>query len=162
MKNWIRILLVTLTLLSLFFIFSNSLKPSGKVESTKRAVVEAVENTVKAVTGKDFSLDGLSGAFVAKIGHVLEFGAFGLFFSLSLLSFRGLLDSDSFFRISAVCTFVALTDEHLQTLTPGRTSSVTDVLVDLAACITAFAIAYGIGLIRNRKGGRDEGNTSHS
>ena len=47
MKKWLQIFLCLLTVVALCFIFSNSLKASTKVQSTKTRVIKVVETVLE-------------------------------------------------------------------------------------------------------------------
>lgn len=150
MSKGAKLILCVLTLISLLYIFSNSLKSTDGVEKTKEKVVETVESVVEAVTKKDVDLTKVSGAVVAKIGHVLEFSVFGALFSFTVFALRGKREEEAFYRIMFASSFVAITDEHLQLLGKGRGSQLSDVVLDLAACFLGYAISVLIWKLTER------------
>jgi len=157
MKKWLQILLCLLTVVALCFIFSNSLKASTKVQSTKTHVIKVKETVLETVLDRPVSLKKVSGITISKIGHLLEFFAFSLLFTSAAFSRRGFRGWDSFSVILFPCTFVALTDEHLQNLGKGRNCLVSDVIVDLSACFAGYAVACLIFYLWERRKKRGNG-----
>jgi VanZ family protein len=135
----------------LCFIFSNSLKEASKVQNTKKRVVQAVEVVLETVLDRPVSLNKVSDSTVSKIGHLLEFFTFAALFTSAAFSRRGFRGWDSFSVILFPCTFVALTDEHLQNLGKGRNCQVSDVMIDLSACFLGYALAYAIFYLWERR-----------
>ncbi|MEI6107213.1 MAG: VanZ family protein [Opitutae bacterium] len=85
---------------------------------------------------------GLMHHFLRKAGHFSEYAV------LSLLTLRALRLSRperSFLNAVALALLVtagyAATDEYHQSLVPGRTAAVGDVLIDSAGAVTALAVA---------------------
>lgn len=85
-------------------------------------------------------------------------GHFGLFFIISALGFLSLFILDCFkinnkkILCAAICLFglvLAVTTELIQKLTPGRTCSVKDMLIDFSGFISAAAIMLIIYIIIN-------------
>ena len=157
MKKWLQILLCILTVVALCFIFSNSLKASAKVQSTKKRVVKTVEVVLEKVLDRPVSLDKVNDNTISKIGHRLEFFIFSVLFTSAAFSRRGLYGWDSFSGIHFPCAFVALTDEHLQNLGKGRSCRVSDVIIDLSACIAGYALSCTIFYFWERRKKRGNG-----
>lgn len=151
MRKWIGLILCILTVLSLCFIFSNSMKADSQVESTKSKVVETVEKVVKTITKKDVSLKNVSGRLISKLGHVMEYFVFSCLFAFTYFYLQGSVSEDAFYRLGFVFSFCALADEHLQSIGQGRSSRVSDVLIDLAACFFGYAVGRGIFLMIERR-----------
>lgn len=158
MKKWISILLCILTFASLLYIFSNAIKSASQVEKTKSRVVETVEFVVEKVAKKEISLKQFSKTVLPKIGHVLEYSVFAALFSFTRFFIKEKKERDDFVRIMFACVFVALTDEHLQSLGAGRTSKVSDVMIDLAACMFGYALSALLFLLLERR--KTRGNRS--
>ena len=151
MKKWIGLFLCILTVLSLCFIFSNSLKVGSQVESTKTKVVETVEKVIKTITKKEVSLKKISGRLISKLGHVLEYFVFASLFAFTYFFLQGSASEGDFYRLGFVFAFCALADEHLQSIGTGRSSRVSDVLIDLAACFAGYAAGRGVFLLMERR-----------
>lgn len=79
---------------------------------------------------------------VRKFAHLLEY------FILALLANRAFGQSGGFWLNQkglfalALCALYAFGDEWHQSFVPGRSSSVADVLVDMAGAFTALALSY--------------------
>ncbi len=160
MKKWISILLCVLTLASLLYIFSNSIKSVSQVDETKDRVLKTVEAVVKTVTKKEVSLEQFGKAVLSKIGHVLEYAVFAGLFSFSVFYIQERKQKHNFYQLMLVCVFVALADEQLQSLGLGRTPKVSDVLIDFAACMVGYAVSVLIFAVwerRQRRGNRTLG-----
>ena len=137
MKRFLRILFPILTLFVIAFIFTNSFSDSLHAEAKRAAVV-------KAVTGSDsFSKQALR--VVAKIFHTLEFAAFSFCLTVSTVLYGG-LKNGRFERILLCGILIAVTDELIQTISSGRGSRVSDVVVDTAGVM----IGYGLALLATK------------
>ena len=149
-----RILVVTaavLTLLSLLFIFSNSLSTAEQAGAKRGTVVEVIESVATGLSGKVVKLNKDQLTTVSKMAHVTEFALFAFFFS-STLALRGKSLRYSFYQIHFCTLFCALSDEYLQSFSAGRSSSLTDCMVDLSGAIIGYGIAYLLfSIIARRK-----------
>ncbi len=123
--------IVLLVLLCTSFIFSNSLKNSEQSHADSGIFVEIVESVADAI----FPDNECDWNFIVRKGaHIFEFFVLGVF--TTLLSFFVVKK-----RRVALCgallysVAIASLDEFIQRFT-GRTSSFTDVLIDLlGACV---------------------------
>ena len=149
MKKWIAWVLCALTILSLLYIFSNSIKAMATVETAKNKVKTAVESVLETATRKEVKIKEKT---IIKTGHLLEYFVFSLLFSFTVLYLRGKTESGLFFSILYPCVVTALTDEHLQSMIgEERSMSVTDVLIDLSACMAGYAVAWCVFSLWQRK-----------
>lgn len=155
MRFW-KIALPVCTVLSVLFIFYNSLTPSGDISQRKEQVVGVIEHVVKWVTGRQVKLGADFRVSLSKCGHVAEFSLFSFLLSCSVLLIYGSV-KDRFYSILFCGVFVALADEHLQGIMAGRSSRVTDVIIDLAAVWLSYGV---VSLISNRMERRKEKNES--
>ena len=151
MKKWIGLVLCILTVFSLCFVFSNSMKKDTQVEATKSKVVETVEKVIETIVNKDVSLKKLGKRFIAKVGHVLEYFVFSALLTFTYFYLQGSLPSEAFYRLAFVFSFCALADEHLQSIGEGRSSRVSDVLIDLSACFVGYAVSRGVFVLMERR-----------
>ena len=147
-------ILSVLTVLALLFIFSNSLQSDFLVGQRKGRVMKAVETVLEWPTGRDIVFEAAHRVMFAKIGHVLEYCLFSALFTVAVLLPYGENRKDAFYRIFYCCAFVALADEHLQTLGVGRSPSLTDSIVDLAACYIGYGAGYVFLLLYGRRQNR--------
>ncbi len=116
----------------------------------EEAISQVVEQVVSNVTQDEVAVNLAGKGVISKLAHVLEFGAFSLFFALSVFVFHG-ADRSAYYRILYACLVVALADEQLQTLRSTRTDRVSDILIDLAACMMGYALAKGIFYFAQRR-----------
>ncbi len=155
MNKIFKILFPILTVLCMAFILSNSMQSAAEAGKKQGAVVEAVENVATKVTNKDVHLTKENTKSVSKMVHVIEFFAFSLFLTISLLLYGDKV-KDIYEKVLLCGVFLAISDEYLQELAKGRESRLTDVLVDLAGIMIGFAVARLIMyFVRRKKNARD-------
>ena len=145
-KRILSILLFSLSVLWIAFIFSNSLEDS--VESGEKSTW--VYNIIHAF------LPWVSRLFIRKMGHFAEFAMLGVFLSFSInsvispaprLTLRNRLPL--FFSFPA--TFlVGCIDEFLQRFSEGRHPAFTDVLIDTSGGLFGILFVLGLLLIISR------------
>ena len=149
MKKRLSIFLTILILLTLTFIFTNSMDSVAASQKKSGAVLERVWILLKGVVGKENVTEHL----VRKLAHFFEFFVLGvemsalsflhhsprrtLYYSISLPVFCGLL--------------AALTDETIQ-IASARGSQVQDVWLDFAGVCVGVGVVFVIWLVwRNRQ-----------
>lgn len=145
------IVLSILIVLTLCFIFGNSLKgPEASKEQSDSVgeVIRPIIDPDEKLTDEEFSF------FVRKSGHFVEYAALGIecamlaFILCEKLTLAGVLYS------ALGCLFTADIDEFIQSFTE-RGSKVADVLLDFGGAITGiaigFALAYAVRYIYRRK-----------
>ena len=136
-KNKLIVFVVVLTLLTVLFIFSQSLPgiEVSKKESVK--VQEIVEPALEVAVGKGNVTNNL----VRKLAHIVEFMALGV--ELSVLSLLIGKNSVGYIAVTAVCT--ALCDETIQIFSK-RGPQVQDVWLDIGGAILGAMLALLIYL----------------
>lgn len=87
----------------------------------------------------------LTNVLIRKIGHIVEFFVLGL---LASVFFRR-LRSFSLLKPLFLCLLVALCDESIQRVIPGRSALLTDIWLDFAASGAACAIHWLYRKLRN-------------
>ena len=132
--------------LTVAFIWSNSLKSQAQSSESSGKVYETVKEVTDTVFGKDVVPVTHHG--VRKWAHFSEFLLLGvefclLFIALKTESFKGYL------HILPYGLFVAAVDEGLQCLS-DRGAAFTDVLIDFSGYLTAVAVFFIIFLIRRK------------
>ncbi|MBU3181006.1 VanZ family protein [Clostridium psychrophilum] len=161
---------ILLCLLSLGFIFYNSSRPGalsnlrsyGIVQSIRdvKYDVEGKTNTTKAKAGvlPISSRDEKINLIIRKNAHAFEYALLAVLVSNVLFSL-GLKGKNALTTIMFICLLFAVTDEFHQMFVPGRTSLVSDVIIDFSGSlvgIVLFYIAYYKiyvkRLIKNKKG----------
>ena len=140
--------LIAVTALTLFFIFSNSLR--GPEESMEQS------NEVGSLVGVIFPPDTPLGGFIAdntrKIAHFVEYGILGVEIALLVIFYlQNKLKMAIISLPAAMC--IAVIDETLQYFS-GRGPAIVDVWIDLggfaAFTLLSYAAAYLAAFIKNR------------
>lgn len=154
-----RALLIIFCLLSVLwtgFIWINSMQ-SGEVSGEMSG---SFTSTINAFLGA--ILDGveISGLFVRKTAHFLEFALLALLFCSDIYI---LSDFDRNTPASKLCflwlalpcaSAIAAVDETIQVFVDGRVGALTDVLIDSAGALTATAIFFLIAVLRRKPAAR--------
>jgi VanZ family protein len=157
--RYLKYSLPVLTLLCLAFIFLNSIQKTASLEKKEEAVKGAVEQVVESITDSNISIKEKGKSIISKSAHVLEYAAFSTLLIASVLFLHGKREG-LFSSAMFACCFVAITDEHLQTLNVNRTASVSDVMIDLAACLVGYSFAHFVfWLAERRKNGKASSHT---
>ncbi len=144
-KRKIAIAIVSTTiLLTIAFIWSNSLKPSSQSRETSAGVYGGVQGFLDVIFGKGTISHGI----FRKFAHIFEFFVLGvqfvIFFTL-IYHFK----AKNIIWIFASCILVAIIDESLQNISK-RMPSITDVLIDAIGIILAVGISYAFGYLIKR------------
>lgn len=128
--NLAKLLFPALAVLTVAFIFSNSLEAST-VSSVKSQSVTGGLNQLLDWLRLDISLpDGL----VRKLAHLAEFALLGLWLALSLTAATNrVLPHLSWPLLAGL--LVPVLDETIQLHVPGRSSQVTDILIDFSGVL---------------------------
>ena len=144
MKRWV-VLFAVLSVLATAFIWGNSLRTVEQADSMNKTVSNVVRPSVdpgKKVEDDTFRM------LVSKAAHIVEFAALGLCvaglaISLGKWKERSYVALPLFLVLS-----VAVVDEYIQTFS-GRTSAVTDILIDFTGAMLGFGLAaLGLLLLR--------------
>lgn len=80
----------------------------------------------------------LTAALIRKLGHIVEFFTLGVLASVFFRRLRGF----SMFKPLCLSLFVALCDESIQLLIPGRSGRLPDVWLDFGAAGAAFLLCW--------------------
>lgn len=156
MEKFLKVLFPILTLLSMLYIFSNSLATGQEASGKRDGVVEVVEEVVEAVTGEEVTFTQANKNVFSKLFHVFEFCAFSFCLSTSIYLHRKGLRG-AFQQILLCGVLTALADEQLQMLSPERGSRLSDVFVDLAGVLIGFFLCFCMMKIfhKGKKNGTD-------
>lgn len=143
--NFMRLLLTVLCAAVVYWIFSNSLENAAVSSSRSESVTEGVQDAIGAIapsspianaSGSDF--DKLH-AFVRKCAHFSEYALLGFLLMLSCLAYTPL---KRFWFVPPCTAFlVAVFDEYIQTLSPGRACSLVDVFIDTSGAAAGILLA---------------------
>ncbi len=140
-----KLIYLVITILIIVFIFYNSMQNGEHSSNTSTAVLMFVNNLINMI-GLSFEL---SGHFIRKLAHFIEFFTLGIFLMLTFEAFTnkvfGILWGPMFFS-----TFIPVIDEFIQIYSPGRTSSVKDVLLDFSGAIVGILLVCISINIKNR------------
>ena len=143
-SHWLiafRVIFTAALLACILFIFRNSMQ-TGEVSSARS---QAVTTLVNGFLGK-FGLGPLSEHIIRKLAHFSEFMLEGFLLMLCLRVYtRHFVRHISWPLLAGMST--ALMDETIQISIPNRTSSVTDVWIDMAGAIAGLFVALIILLI---------------
>lgn len=98
-------------------------------------MLDSVQSTLSAIPG----ISHVTMYEIWKAAHVTEYMALGFFLSLALsaLNRRGRARD-----VVALGFLIACIDETLQLFSPGRSSQMTDVVIDTCGVILGVAVAY--------------------
>lgn len=137
-------IIIVFILLTVAFIWYNSLKTQTQSSASSGKVYETVKDVVDSVFGEDVVPVTHKG--VRKTAHFSEFALLGaefcmLFIAMGKENFKGYL------HVLPYGVFVAAMDEGLQTLS-DRGAAFTDVLIDFSGYLTATAVFFVIFLIK--------------
>ena len=127
---------------NILFIWGNSLLPG----SVSGAISHWVRDVLAYIFQREPSGSDSGHGLVRKLAHLTEFACLGgLFAWLFTMIHKPVI-------ISIVCGFsVAVIDETIQRIVPGRGPSVWDVLLDTAGVLLGMAIlVFGYKFIKNK------------
>ena len=149
MKKRLTIFLTILIILTITFIFQNSMESVAQSEEKSTAVMEKVCFLLERVMGKGNVTDHL----VRKLAHFFEFSVLGI--EMSALSFLHHSPRRSLYfsvTLPLFCGLIAaLTDETIQ-IVSARGSQVQDVWLDFAGVCVGLGVVFAVWLIwRNRQ-----------
>lgn len=122
MPNCRRIILTAATAGMILFIFSNSLFPAAQSGVQSRYVLTLLDRLL----GPLHPPFALTEHLVRKLAHVTEYAALGVLLTATVRAYGG---GGLFLRLFLLLC-VPAADEGIQTLTPGRSSQITDVWID--------------------------------
>lgn len=135
-----RVLFTLVLLGTVVFIFANS-RQIGSVSSGRSQQATALLNNLLARLGSGRVLSEYT---VRKLGHFAEFMLLGFWFTLTLRVYtRRVLAFIAWPLLGGL--IIAVLDEFSQLYVQGRTSQVTDVMIDFAGVIVG--ILFGLVLI---------------
>ena len=143
-----KVLFSFLTLGFILFIFSNSMFTGPESGSQSRFVMNMI-NHLLASLKISYAIPEL---FIRKLGHFTEYFILGVLLTLTIYTYR-IHGALSVFIKLFVLLLVPVFDEFIQLFTPGRGSSVADVLLDFCGgCVGMILCILLISLSRSGKG----------
>ena len=136
-----RILTIVLILVTIVFIWSNSLQSIPESQARSLGFLARIKPVLGIFVGQDNVTDHL----VRKLAHFTEYGALGCELAL-LLALQKRVSWQPVVNCAFVAMVVALTDETIQIFT-GRGSQVQDVWLDFAGSCTGILLVLLIRLL---------------
>lgn len=130
------------------FIFSNSLKPGVVSDQMSNPIVDRLAELLSDL-GMSLDVHTVT-VFVRKGAHFGEFFLLGLLISLIFVFMKKGLKHYSGY-ILFLCLLSGVTDEFIQFFVEGRSSQVTDVVLDFSGCLCAFLLVSLIYVVKHRK-----------
>lgn len=140
-----KIVMTTLTILLVIFIWSRSMASGENSANQSNAVLQLVNNMFNSLN-INLQADGF---IIRKMAHFLEFTALGVMltatYSCYVDSYKNVI-----FQMLFILLSVPVIDEAIQYISPDRGPQVSDVLLDFSGCMTGLLITIAIiTLIRN-------------
>ena len=136
-KNWLTLILVVFIVLTLAFIWGNSLLDREQSTEVSMGLLDKIEPYLAL-----FGVEPEDDHILRKLAHFCEFGLLGLELAL-LVWLRCGMGLKPLALATAASLAVAVTDETLQYFT-GRSCQLSDVLLDFSG---AFCGIVGIWII---------------
>lgn len=139
-RSWVRYILIAADILWVAFIFARSLKAADESTAESAWVLELVRIIIPSA----------SMHFVRKLAHFTEYFILGALLFATMQSFGA--KKLAMVLAPAGCLAAAVTDELLQTLSPGRSCQLSDMLLDTAGGICGMVIcALAVYLVRKAR-----------
>ena len=148
MKRWILYILLGLTV---FFIWDNSMQNGGSSDGFSLLFAEIFAPIVNKLGfhGNIWTLNRI----VRKLAHLSEFTILG---GVLYTILRRYITYGTVIKTIGLGMFIASLDEFIQLFSPGRSSQISDVLIDTAGVIIgillvklAYYIEYKISTFKN-------------
>lgn len=143
--NFKKIFYLLSSILVVLFIFYNSLQ-NGEESSDTSATVLSFLNDFLEKMGTSFRFEGY---FIRKLAHFIEFFALGFFIMLTFEAFTGKTIRGLGYPLF-LCLLVPVLDEYIQIFSEGRTSLVTDVLLDFSGAFSGIIFAIILLFIKRK------------
>lgn len=142
-----------LSVLLIVFIFSNSLKNGEESNAQSAPIVEVVEEILDPedkVPTKTFNF------LVRKAAHLTEFAVLGLVLGGQIWCINGIRHGNGYHvwlivQGLMVGFVIAVADEYIQSFT-DRTSSITDVLIDMIGVVIGMCLAKLVSCLWRKYG----------
>lgn len=143
---------IVLCLLSFGFIFYNSSRPGSLSNLRSYGIVQSIRNDnhnsgrnnltkVKPGVLHISSREKKIKLIIRKSAHVFEYCILAVVVT-NLLFLLGMMGRNALPSIMLICLLYAVTDEFHQTFVPGRTSLVSDVLIDFTGSLIGMGLFY--------------------
>ena len=148
MKRWILYILLGLIV---FFIWDNSMQNGGSSDGFSLIFAETFAHIVNKLGfhGNIWTLNRI----VRKLAHLTEFTILG---GVLYMILRRYITCGTVIKTIGLGMFIASLDEFIQLFSPGRSSQISDVLIDTVGVIIgilivklAYYIKYKISTFKN-------------
>ncbi|MDE6357446.1 MAG: VanZ family protein, partial [Eubacteriales bacterium] len=123
----------------------NSLQNGEESSNTSATVLNFLNNFLEKIE-TSFRFEG---NFIRKLAHFIEFFILGFFVMLTFESFTGKTIRGLGYPLF-LCLLVPVLDEYIQTFSEGRTSLVTDVLLDFSGAFSGIIFAIILIFIKRK------------
>ena len=164
----LRVLLPLACLVTLWFIFHNSLQ-SGDESSAQSSSVTAFAQEIIRAVAPDSKWTETSGenyeklhAFVRTMAHVLEFALLGALFCWCYFAYT--FSAKYFYLPISGIVATPIIDEWLQTLSDGRAAALNDVVLDtlggalgLGFALISVLVGIAVYASKDKKRGENDG-----
>lgn len=149
----LRKLSIILCLLWMGLIFYNSSRPSSVSNSRSYGIVQSIRNDKHDLKGGNNlnkvkssllpmnSRDEKINLIIRKNAHAFEYCMLAVFVA-NFLFLLGMKGKNALIYIMFICLFYAVTDEFHQMFVLGRSSLVSDVLIDFTGSLIGLGIFY--------------------
>ncbi len=145
--KWIFIFALCV-ILTMAYIFSNSLKTQEKSNDTSKNITEQIKPIIDP---EDKIPEEELNHKLRKTAHCIEFGVLGIFLALLFDSIKKCFNKTDIFAPLMLALSAAVADEYIQTFN-DRGSQVEDVLIDLGgAAVGIFIVGLILFFIRIQK-----------
>lgn len=135
-----RLFFQLMTILIMFFIWSNSLQPASASSSMSTGILAMLQDLWLQIFKESFPV---SHHLLRKLGHFSEFLLLGIFATLGILTGKKAIQPLKY-KALYFGLLTALIDETIQYFSPGRSPEVADILIDYSGFCCGFLIIYMI------------------
>lgn len=112
-------------------------KNSANSEKTKVSLKKKIKEVFKVPDNRQEKLN----MFIRKNAHAFEYFVLAILVAIAMFAF-GLKGRGAIVYIMFICLLYAVTDEFHQAFVPGRTSLVSDVIIDFSGSIIGIIVFY--------------------
>ena len=129
-----------LTVLVTGFIFSNSMRPQVVSDEQSKTVAAVIDPTINPQGGVN-DYEWLN-VLVRKLAHMAEFGLLGAVLYGLICSIHAAYGNWFISAMLFAVLAVAVLDESIQYLVPGRSPQVSDVLIDFGGAVLGIVFGW--------------------
>ena len=141
-------ILILMTIIWIMFIFFNS-SQTAQVSGVRSGRIVSIIYDLFSWIGFDIEIGNLS-IWIRKLAHVFEYLILGILVTIIVFDMN-LKISYKYIYSFTIPLLVAIVDETIQTVIPGRSGNVLDVLIDSIGIIIGLIITVTIKTRRYKK-----------